>query len=121
MDKSTRKEKLLKKLINENIFWSYDTAAASDISDSILIEHTLIYADVEEIKELFLIFNKEKIKRVWENELKNEALLRKIKNTFPKGFKIETLDSNRSRFTVIGSRLKKAEGRGELWGPLLKI
>jgi len=69
MNKRTRKEKLLKKLINENIFWSYDTAAASDISDSVLIEHTLIYSDVKEIKELFLIFNKEKIKRVWENQI----------------------------------------------------
>ena len=43
----------------------------------------------------------------WENELRNEALLREIKDTFPRGFKIETLNSNRSRFTVIGSRLKK--------------
>jgi hypothetical protein len=69
MDKNKRKEKLLKKLINENVFWSYDTAAASDISDSILIEHTLIYSDVEEIKELFLIFSPEKIKKVWENKI----------------------------------------------------
>ena len=69
MDKSARKEKLLKKLINENILWSYDPSAASDISDSILIEHTLIYADVEEIKELFLIFDKERIERVWENKI----------------------------------------------------
>jgi len=51
------------------VIWSYDTAAASDIPDSILIEHTLIYADVEEIKELFLIFNKEKIQKVWENKI----------------------------------------------------
>ena len=36
------------------MIWSYDTAAASDITDSILIEHTLIYSDVEEIKEPFL-------------------------------------------------------------------
>ena len=64
-----RKEKLLKKLINENIFWSYDKSTALDISDSILIEHILIYADVEEIKELFLIFNKEKIQKVWENKI----------------------------------------------------
>ena len=105
MDKSTRKEKLLKKLVNENIFWSYDTAATSDISDSIFIEHTLIYADVEEIKELFLIFNKEKIKRVWENELKNEALLRKIKNTFPKGFKIETLDKKQLNLKIEGVKI----------------
>ncbi|RKY90317.1 MAG: hypothetical protein DRQ13_12775 [Ignavibacteriae bacterium] len=69
MDKSTRKKNLLKKLINENIFWSYDRAVPSDISDSILIEHTLIYADVKEIKELFLIFNIEKIKRVWESRI----------------------------------------------------
>jgi len=28
----------------------------------------------------------------WENELRNETLLGQIKNTFPKGFKIETLN-----------------------------
>lgn len=49
--------------------WSYDASVASDISDSILIEHTLIYADVDQIKELFLIFSKEKIKRVWDNKI----------------------------------------------------
>ena len=41
----------------------------------------------------------------WENELKNEALLRKIKNTFPKGFKIETLDKKQLNLKIEGVKI----------------
>ena len=36
----------------------------------------------------------------WENELRNEALLREIKNTFPKGFKIETLNKKQLNLKI---------------------
>ncbi len=108
MDKSTRKEKLLKKLINENVFWSYYTAAASDISDSILIEHTLIYSDVEEIKELFLIFNKEKIKRVWENNIIPDNRCLRLNYYLGKFFfNIEDVQTYIKEKSIINSRYEK--------------
>jgi predicted nucleotidyltransferase component of viral defense system len=36
----------------------------------------------------------------WGNELRNEALLREIKNTFPKGFKIETLNKKQLNLKI---------------------
>ena len=36
----------------------------------------------------------------WENELRNEVLLREIKNTFPKGFKIETLNKKQLNLKI---------------------
>lgn len=108
MDKKTRKEKLLKKLIKENIFWSYDTAAASDIPDSILIEYTLIYADVEEIKELFLIFNKEKIKRVWENIIIPDNRFLRLNYYLGKFFfNIEDVKNYIKEKSIINSRYEK--------------
>jgi len=41
----------------------------------------------------------------WESELKNEALLRNIKNTFPKGFKIETLDKKQLNLKIEGVKI----------------
>ena len=36
----------------------------------------------------------------WENELRNEALLREIKSTFSKGFKIETLNKKQLNLKI---------------------
>jgi hypothetical protein len=108
MDKKTRKEKLLKKLIKENIFWSYDTAAASDIPDSILIEYTLIYADVEEIKELFLIFSSEKIKKVWENKIIPDNRCLRLNYYLGKFFfNIEEVQTYIKEKSIINSRYEK--------------
>ncbi len=53
------KEKIIKNLIKQNCFWSYDTESIrANIDDSFLIEHALLYADVEDIFHLFLIFDK---------------------------------------------------------------
>ena len=42
------------KLKKQNIFWSYDVSAI--LSDEVIIEQTLIYADVDDIQNLFLFF-----------------------------------------------------------------
>ena len=41
----------------------------------------------------------------WENELRNEALLREIKDTFPKGFKIETLNKKQLNLKIEGVKI----------------
>lgn len=41
----------------------------------------------------------------WENELKNEALLRNVKDTFPEGFKIETLTKKQLNLKIEGVKI----------------
>ncbi|MDR0938321.1 MAG: hypothetical protein LBN29_03035 [Mediterranea sp.] len=59
------KSNLLNKLKQECSFWSYSENSVDDVPDDILIEKTLVYLDLEEINQLFLIFPFGKVKRVW--------------------------------------------------------
>ena len=62
------KEELYRKLKNSGIFWSYDKDAEY-LGDNLLVEHTLIWADVPDIMQLFKIFDFEFIKDVWERKI----------------------------------------------------
>ena len=65
MIKQDIKEKLLDKLKQEHCFWSYNEESIEHVSDSILIEKTLLYLDLEEINLLFQLYPFKKIKQVW--------------------------------------------------------
>ena len=56
---------LFHKLQKENCFWSYDMSKMKFISDESLIEHVLLYLDIEDINLLFPLFGYKKVKRVW--------------------------------------------------------
>ncbi|MBQ9650763.1 MAG: hypothetical protein IJV13_00905 [Prevotella sp.] len=56
---------LLSKLKDENCLWSYDASKMNDISDDALIEHVLLYLDIDDINKLFPLFGYKKVKRVW--------------------------------------------------------
>ena len=56
---------LLRKLKAENCLWSYDLSKMRSISDEALIEHVLIYLDIDDIDKLFPLFGYKKVKRVW--------------------------------------------------------
>ena len=56
---------LFRKLKKENCFWSYDVSKMKSISDESLIEHVLLYLDIDEINMLFPLFGYKKVKRVW--------------------------------------------------------
>lgn len=64
-----KKEILIKKLIEENCFWSHEKPSADLINDDILIEKVLIYLDLEEINMLFSIYTSDKIKKTWINRI----------------------------------------------------
>lgn len=66
---SSIKSELLKKLKDENAFWSYDVDSVKQIDDRTLILKTLVHLDLPDIDQLFLIFRFEKIKKVWREEL----------------------------------------------------
>lgn len=69
------KQQLFEQLKKEHAFWSYDpdSVALSKISDDRLIALTMRYLDLPEIKQLFLIFSKRKIKSAWQQLLVPEG------------------------------------------------
>jgi len=69
MTKEQIKPYLLKRLQKEHAFWSYDKSSCQEISDGNLIKHVLIKIDIQDINLLFDIFSKQKIKRIWLDEL----------------------------------------------------
>ena len=59
------REQLFRKLKEENCFWSYDVSKMKSMSDEALIEHVMLYLDIEDINKLFALFGYKKVKRVW--------------------------------------------------------
>lgn len=59
------KKELFRKLKKENCFWSYDVSKMKSISDEALIEHVLMYLDIDDINKLFDVYGYKKVKRVW--------------------------------------------------------
>ena len=69
------RQKLLSYLREENVFWSYDCKSMDidSINDDQLIALTMRYLDLTEIKMLFDIFPKNKIKTAWRRLLVPEG------------------------------------------------
>ena len=65
MMKDSARQQLFRKLKKENCFWSYDLSKMKYISDEALIEHVLLYLDIDDINKLFPLFGYKKVKRVW--------------------------------------------------------
>jgi len=65
------RQSLFRKLKKENAFWSYHSESVSlrHCNDETLIYKTLVHLDIEEINQLFSIFDKSKVQEVWEREL----------------------------------------------------
>ena len=59
------RQQLFRKLKKENCFWSYDVSKMKSISDEALIEHVLLYLDIDDINQLFPLFGYKIVKRVW--------------------------------------------------------
>jgi putative transposase len=75
----TDKRKLFQKLKTKGIFWSYsDQTSFLGIDSDTMIEHTLKYADYDDIVELFKLYGKRFIFRVWEKVLKNDLRFKKL-------------------------------------------
>ena len=67
--KNDIKQYLEKRLIEENSFWSFEKSSCQNISDWNLIKYVLLRLDLDDIKYLFQLYPKEKIKQVWLQEL----------------------------------------------------
>jgi hypothetical protein len=60
-------QNFVKQLKKQGIFWSYDKNAL--LTDETVIEHTLLYADVPFLDDLFIFFEKSVIQDVWEKRI----------------------------------------------------
>lgn len=63
------RDTLLKHLADRNVFWSYDKQMLHAVPDELLVEHALMYADVDDLKLLFHAFPTAMIRSVWETRL----------------------------------------------------
>ena len=60
---------LKKRLMEEHSFWSFEKLSCQNLSDWNLIKYVLLRLDLDDIKYLFELYPKEKIKEVWLQEL----------------------------------------------------
>lgn len=69
------KESLLRMLKKDKAFWSYsnESVTIDSIGDDQLIAFTMRYLDLEEIKLLFCLYSKVKIKSAWKRLLVPEG------------------------------------------------
>jgi len=63
------KKNLAEKLQGERAFWSYEPVAPAEISDDLIIENVLLHLDIDEIKTLFTLFDKKRIKKIWKEKM----------------------------------------------------
>ena len=50
--KDSVRQQLFRKLKKENCFWSYDMSKMKSISDEALIEHVLLYLDIDDLRRV---------------------------------------------------------------------
>jgi hypothetical protein len=63
------KHYLERRVKEENSFWSFEKLSCQDLSDWNLIKYVMIRLDLDDIKYLFQLYSKKKIKQVWLQEL----------------------------------------------------
>ena len=74
----TNKTELFDKLKSKGVFWSYAKSISyADSGDAILCEHVLKYGDFDDLKTLFLLYEKNKLKKIWEENLVEDKRFQK--------------------------------------------
>jgi len=56
---------LIDKLKQQHCLWSYENDSIHDIPDGVLVELVMLYLDINEINLLFQLFDYQKVKRAW--------------------------------------------------------
>lgn len=67
LDMGKSKQELFEELKKVKAFWSY--SEVNQINDESLIEHVLMRLEVDRIKDLFLLFGKNKVRQAWKEYL----------------------------------------------------
>ncbi len=73
------KRKLFTRIKNKGLFWSYATDIEyNDQKSDLLIETVLKYGGLDDINTLLKLFGVRRIKKVWENRVKDDARFRRL-------------------------------------------
>jgi len=73
------KEQLFEKLKAKGLFWSYSPGICYDESkDDLLMETTLKYAELDDIKVLFTLYGQQRVRQLWEKQLQNDRRFKKL-------------------------------------------
>ncbi|MBK8491423.1 MAG: hypothetical protein IPL49_11200 [Saprospirales bacterium] len=72
------KPEFIQSLLPKNLFWSYDTREEQSIPDEVVIEQVLLYGDVPDLTQLFHLWDKKLIQKIWEEQLLPHERHRKI-------------------------------------------
>lgn len=73
------KQQLFKKLKNKGIFWSYSKEFTYEkAGDKLFLEYLLKYGDFDDLVVAFKLYEKESIKTVWEETLKDDKRFIKL-------------------------------------------
>lgn len=60
---------LIRQLIKEKVFWSYENPESKMISDELLVEKVIVHLDMKEINMLFKLYDKNFILKAWKSGL----------------------------------------------------
>ena len=63
------KTTFIEHLAAQQLFWSYDKNQLAQLPDELVIEHVLLYADVDDLKTLFQLFERAVIRQILEERL----------------------------------------------------
>ncbi len=73
------KQQLFERMKTKGLFWSYaPTIRYTPQKDSLLCETVLKYADMDDIRELFTLYGKEQVQRVWEHTVKPDTHFKRL-------------------------------------------
>jgi len=65
MQKEGIKPYLVKRLKQENAFWSYNVDAIKDVPDDILVELVMLHLDLDDIDKFFELYPYRVVKKYW--------------------------------------------------------
>lgn len=79
IDAERSKQALFAEIRKKGLFWSYAPDIAYDNGKkSLLIETALKYGDLEQLRQLFVLFGKRDTKRIWETRVKTDVRYKKL-------------------------------------------
>ncbi|RLB67782.1 MAG: hypothetical protein DRH03_10580, partial [Deltaproteobacteria bacterium] len=74
-----QKIKLFDRLQQKGVFWSYSkTFIFKEACESLLCEYALKYGDFEDLKTLFSLYGKTRVKNIWEEKLVEDQRFQKF-------------------------------------------
>jgi len=117
MDKQKIKLDLLYALKKMNAFWSYNAFDVTEktVGDELFIEKSLIHLDIDDLKKLFFLFPRKKIKEVWKNQLCIQEPYYHGLNTMLAYLYFDIKNPDRYLKTISNRNLKSIKQRADEW------